>query len=121
MKTITDSEERIQSQCFQWFWNAYPHYRGLLCYNLNNSRDSKHGHKNQQLGLIPGRSDMALYLFSKAYMIEFKTDIGKQSPAQKEWEGLIKAHGFDYIVVRSLEQFQQFIWETLLTANRSAI
>lgn len=64
---------------------------------------------------------MALYLFGKAYMIEFKTEQGKQSPAQREWEGLIKAHGFNYVVVRSLEQFQQYIWETLLTANRSAI
>jgi len=64
---------------------------------------------------------MALYLFRKTYMIEFKTEQGKQFPAQREWEGLIKAHGFNYVVVRSLEQFQQFICETLLTANRSGI
>lgn len=117
----SESEDRIQAQCFQWFWNTYPQYRGLLCYNLNNSRDAKQGHKNQQMGLIAGRSDMALYLFGKAYMVEFKTELGKQSPSQKEWEILIRSHGFSYVVIRSVEQFQQFVWETLLTSNRSAI
>jgi hypothetical protein len=119
-QSITDSEERIQAQCFQWFWNTYPQYRGLLCYNLNNSQDAKHGHKNQQLGLIPGRSDMALYLFGKAYMIEFKKELGRQSPSQREWEELVLHHGFTYVIVRSLSEFQQYIWEVLLTANRTS-
>ena len=24
------SEDRFQQECFVWFWNAYPQYRGLL-------------------------------------------------------------------------------------------
>ena len=38
-------------------------------------------------------------------MIEMKTEDGSQSPDQIKWEKLIKAQGFNYIVVRSKQEF----------------
>ena len=39
-------------------------------------------------------------------MIELKTDKGKQSNEQKEWQSMIESQGFDYYIIRSLEEFK---------------
>jgi hypothetical protein len=103
------SEDKIHQDCYVWFHNTYPHLRGLLCYNLNNSRNKVDGARNKAKGLIAGRSDMVLYYQSKAYMIEMKTPDGSQQPAQKEWQQLITAQSFQYHICRSLSEFQSLI------------
>jgi len=108
------SEIQIQAQCYTWFHNTFPHLRGLLCYNLNNSRNKVEGNKNKTLGLQAGRSDMVLYFAGKATMIELKTDNGIQSQAQKQWQALIQDQGFSYVVIRSLSEFQQFVTFAIL-------
>ena len=107
------SEIKIQSQAYSWFHNNYPELRGLLCYNLNNSRNKIDGNQNKALGLQKGRSDMAFYYNGRAYFFEFKTETGMQSMDQKLWETLVKAHGFTYIIIRSFEQFQTEIEKIL--------
>lgn len=102
-----DNESKLQSECFIWAWNTYPELRGLFCYNLSNSKNKIDGNLNKAKGLIAGRSDMVLYYKGIATMIEFKTDIGVQSQAQKDWQSKIESQGFKYYVVRSLEEFQQ--------------
>jgi hypothetical protein len=102
---MTQLEERLQEDCYLWFHNTHPSYRGLLCYNLNNSANRIQGAKNKGMGLQSGRSDMVFYFNSRAYMIEMKTEDGSQSPDQIKWEKLIKAQGFNYIVVRSKQEF----------------
>lgn len=103
------AEERIQQECFEWHWNTYPEMRGLLCYNLNNSRNKVDGARNKRLGLIAGRADMTYYYVGRAYFIEMKTPIGSQSDAQKEWEALVNWHAFSYVIVRDLEEFKLHI------------
>jgi hypothetical protein len=100
------SETRLQQEIIMWFNNEYPLYRGLLCYNNNNSTGSVRGVWNKFLGIIKGRSDLTFYFNGKAYMIELKTLKGRQSEVQKDWEKLIVRHGFTYIVVRSLQDFK---------------
>jgi hypothetical protein len=87
--------------------------RGLLCYNLNNSKNKIDGARNKAKGLIAGRSDMVLYYQSTAFMIEFKTSDGVQSVGQREWEALVRSNGFQYHIVRSLEEFQRLILSIL--------
>lgn len=109
---IKDSEDRIQSDCYQWFHNeGYPEHRGLLCYNLNNSKHKIDGNKNKGLGLQKGRSDLVFYLDRVATMIEMKTPDGYQSPDQKIWQAKIEAQGFEYLIVRSLEEFKKVMLE----------
>ena len=100
------AEIKIQSEIFLWHWNNLPEERGLLCYNLNNSANKIQGNQNKALGLIKGRSDMVYYKNGNATMIEIKTAKGTQSKAQKEWERIIKEAGFNYVVVRSLDEFK---------------
>ena len=106
---IKESEDKIQSDCYVWFHNTYPNLRGLLCYNLNNSKNKIDGARNKAKGLIAGRSDMVLYYNSNAFMIEFKTLDGSQSQGQKEWEALVRSNGFQYHIIRSLEEFKSLI------------
>jgi hypothetical protein len=42
-------------------------------------------------------------------MIEFKTSDGSQSQGQKDWEALVRSNGFQYHIIRSLEEFQSLI------------
>ena len=103
------SEDKIHQDCYVWFHNTYPHLRGLLCYNLNNSRNKIDGARNKPKGLIAGRSDLVLYYSGAAYMIEMKNEDGSQSNEQKEWEAKIKSQGFEYHICRSLSEFQSLI------------
>jgi hypothetical protein len=112
-KEKKQSEDKIQSDCYVWFHNTYPQHRGLLCYNLNNSKNKIDGARNKAKGLIAGRSDMVLYYQSNAIMIEFKTSDGVQSAGQKEWEALVRSNGFQYHIIRSLSEFQSLILSIL--------
>lgn len=60
-------------------------------------------------GLQKGRADMVFYYHGIATMIELKTEDGYQSKEQKEWQYQIEKSGFQYYVIRSLEEFQTLI------------
>lgn len=107
--TKTMSEAKLQSDCFIWSWNEKPETRGLICYNLGNSKNRIDGATNKAMGLIAGRSDMTFYWNQTAYMIEFKLPGEKQSRSQVDWQRLVKSHGFEYHIVRSKEDFVELI------------
>lgn len=110
---MKQDEDLLQMNCYTWFHNKFPHLRGLLCYNLNNSKHAYDGRKNKAMGLQKGRADMVMYINATAYMIEFKTPTGTQQGAQKKWEALIKENGFAYYIVRTLEEFKILIKKIL--------
>jgi hypothetical protein len=43
---------------------------------------------------------------NRTRQVELKTEIGKQSKAQKEWQAMVEARGHSYHIFRSLEKFQ---------------
>ncbi len=104
-----EAEERIQTACYVYFHNTFPEHRGLLCYNLNNSKNKIDGARNKAMGIQKGRSDLVLYWQGRAVMIEMKTPTGEQSPEQIEWQRKVEGQGFEYHLVRSLEEFQKII------------
>ena len=112
------TEDKLQSDCYQWFHRTYPELRGLLCYNLNNSRNKIRAMMDKGMGLQKGRSDLVLYYFGRAYMIEMKTENGKQTPEQKKWQEIVEKNGFEYIICKTLEQFQEIIKRILLDLNK---
>jgi len=59
---------------------------------------------------------MVFYYNGKAIMIEFKTPDGTQQKCQKEWQKQVEAQGFEYKIVRSLDEFK-----TLFSLNCSEI
>lgn len=107
------NEDRIQQECYLWFHNTFPHFRGLLCYNLNNSANKIQATKNKGMGLQKGRSDMVFYYNGKAYMIEMKTEKGTQKIDQIKWQSVVESQGFTYRIARSKDDFQKIIFHIL--------
>lgn len=103
------SEDRLQYDCYTWFHSEFPELRGLLCYNLNNSRNKIQAMMDKGKGLQKGRADMVFYYKGVATMIEFKTPTGTQEPDQRIWQTKIEAAGFKYYLIKTLEDFQQII------------
>ncbi len=72
----------------------------------------------KSLGVVAGVADL-LFLVSRGgyhgLCIEMKDERGTQKPAQKEWQAIIEAQGFKYVICRSLEQFKITITEYLNT------
>ena len=107
------TEESLHARCYLWFHSEFPELRGLLCYNLNNSRNKIQAMMDKGKGLQKGRSDMVFYYKGTATMIEFKIETGRQSKDQIEWQKRIELAGFKYYIIRSLEEFQELIKKQL--------
>ena len=108
------SEARIQQEIVMFFNNEYPELRGCLCYNNNNSVGGLRGKLNKFLGVVKGRSDMVLYYKSFSVMIELKTEKGRQSDYQRSWQYLMSQQGFEYYIIRSLEEFKELIVKIII-------
>ena len=108
------SEARIQQEIVMFFNNEYPKLRGCLCYNNNNSVGGLRGKLNKFLGVVKGRSDMVLYYKSFSVMIELKTEKGRQSDSQRAWQYLMVNQGFEYYIIRSLEEFKELITKIII-------
>lgn len=105
-----DNEDRIQQECYMWFHNTYPDQRGLLCYNLNNSRNKVAGAINRSMGLQAGRPDLTYYTpCGRAVFIEMKTPTGTQSPEQKKYQQRVESFGYEYVIIRSVDEFKELI------------
>lgn len=103
------SEDKIQSEIFQWFWNTYPKY---LIHAVPNggSRNVLEAMKMKATGTVAGIADLIIWLPNgKAVMCEVKNATNDQQPAQKKIEAKMKAMNSNYILVRSLEDFQEQI------------
>ena len=104
------TESRLQQTCFLWHWNTYPDQRGRLWMQYNNGKNREHGAVLKGMGMVAGVSDLA-YLRGDGRMvfIELKVGDGKQSDRQKWWEGVVQSCGAKYVVIRSLQEFQELI------------
>jgi len=105
---LKKTESRIQQEMFQWFWNNH-------CLPSNPNREwifhvpNENQHRLISIGVYPGCSDLVLSWKGKTYFVEVKTEIGKQSPKQKKFEDHVHQCGNDYVLVRSLFEFQTFL------------
>jgi hypothetical protein len=57
-------------------------------------------------GLMKGAADLVVVMPNRVIFVEVKTATGQQSTAQKEFEKSVKALGFEYFLVRSLQEFR---------------
>lgn len=56
-----------------------------------------------------GVQDITCLINGRYIAMEVKTETGRQSPEQKEIERLVKKHGGEYHIVRSLEDVRNLI------------
>lgn len=104
-----DLEHRLQCACVRWFRLVYPqHHHNLFAVPNGGYRTPATAAKIKAEGALPGVSDLILLIARGGYhglLIEMKKDKGRQSEAQREWQRLIAADGYKYVVVRSIEDF----------------
>lgn len=59
---------------------------------------------------IPGESDLTLFCRGgKTVFIEVKTDAGRQSKKQKKFQAAVERLGYEYIIMRSVDDAQRYI------------
>lgn len=111
-------EGRIQAECYQFFWNEYPQYRGLYFAvpNENSRSDSNaiSGGQRKAMGVYHGVADTLMLIPRGRYhglAIEYKDEHGRQSVHQIAWQSLVESQGYKYCLCRSLAQFKEIIKE----------
>ena len=104
-----EKEHHLQTSCVNWFRYQYPQYRhNLFAVPNGGRRDKVTGAKMKEEGVLAGVADLILLKSNAQYgalLIEMKDQKGRQSESQKEWQQLIEADGYKYVICRSFEDF----------------
>lgn len=113
-------EMKLQAECFRAAWNDFPITRKLLFHVENElnfaGNNSIRGAIRRSEGIVKGVSDLILLIPRRDWhglMIELKTEDGRQSLAQKEWQSLVEAQGYRYEIIRNLDDFRALLWDYL--------
>ena len=108
-----DLEHKLQSACVRWFRLQHPKMKhNLFSVPNGGKRDAATGAKLKEEGALAGVADLIFLKSNRFYgalLIEMKTDEGKQSQHQKEWQQKITNDGYKYVIVRSLDEFKKEI------------
>jgi hypothetical protein len=103
-------ESAIQQACYMWFNNTFclkHHEPRLLMFSVpNEGTSAKEQMYKKAVGMLPGVSDTIIIVPGKVVFCEFKDDKGRQGPKQIEFEERVKKLGYDYWIIRSLEDFK---------------
>lgn len=109
-KKPDDREHRLQCECVRLFRLLYPEYRNRLFAVPNGGRrDAVTGARLKAEGVLAGVADLILLVKNRQYgalLLELKTETGRQSSSQKEWEKDVTAtEEYKYVVIRSVGEF----------------
>jgi hypothetical protein len=109
------SESRLQQECYMHLHNHYPHMRGLFFEVHNNANSAISGTVHKAMGRVAGVADMCMLIPARGAMpgrvifVEFKTSTGRQSPKQIAWQATVERAGFQYVVIRSVDEFRLLV------------
>jgi hypothetical protein len=120
---MNHKEDAIQSSFIVWFNLQYPKLSRFLFHIPNGEirprRQNKKGQwycpsgaRLKRLGAKRGVADIFIMIASKAchgLYIEFKSDIGKQSPEQKYFQETCELSGYKYGIAKSLEEAMDIV------------
>ena len=114
---LNHEESQIQSGCVKWFNLQHRALEGLLFAVPNGGGRSRiEAAIMIGEGVYPGVADLLLLVPRGKWhglAIEMKTENGRQSPAQKEWERKIEEQGYAYAICRSVDEFIELIEDYL--------
>jgi hypothetical protein len=108
------SEDILQAEIYRWYHNTYctkkqekPH----IIFSVPNGAyvSKRQAMKLKATGLVAGVSDLIIIQPNRCIFVELKLEKGKQSDKQIAFQNKVQMLGFEYWVVRSLEEFQKKI------------
>lgn len=109
------TESKIQQQIFEWYQNNYClkfHEPRAMIFSIPNggTRNKLEAITMKATGLLAGASDLVVILPNgELIFVEVKTETGKQSDKQIDFEQRVKTLGYEYKLIKSLEEFKQWI------------
>lgn len=102
------TEAAIQQQIVRWYRNQYClTYHSPRCMILSIPNEGKP--ELIATGLYPGAADLLVIHMGRVMFVEVKTPTGVQSSRQKEFQQHCNASGFPYYLVRSIEDFRNYL------------
>lgn len=108
-------EHDLQTCCMTWLRYQHPQLdRVTFAVPNGGRRDVATAGKLRAEGVKAGVSDIIMLLRTEHYgalCIEMKTDVGRQSPAQRQWQRDVEEAGMKYVVCRSLDDFKAAVEE----------
>ena len=103
------SEARIQMEIVMWF-RSHHNRTGLMFAVPNETSNVKELMAKKATGLLPGVSDLVVLLEGgRVLFVEVKTLTNKQQPNQIKFQDNCERLGFNYFVVRSLNEFKEIL------------
>jgi len=113
MEDLKKSEDKLQFEIIAWFRNGYClkfHKPRYCIFSVpNDGQNVVEQMRKKSMGLLRGVSDLIVLLEKICLFIEVKTVTGTQSDNQKEFQEQVEELGFDYYLVRSLDEFKTII------------
>lgn len=107
------SEKKSQYEIVSWFSKEYPQLRGCLFEINNNAIGIKHYSTRLAMGMIPGASDLGLFVNGIFASIEIKLSGTKHQvdhiKNQLRWGETIKEQGGLYIISANKEEIKSFV------------
>lgn len=107
-----NKEDLLQQKIIIWFKNNYQMNGKGLIFAIPNggTRNIIEAKKLKATGVMAGVSDLIVLLENnKILFIELKIEKGIQSQAQKDFEIKVSLLGYEYHIIRSLEQFKTIL------------
>lgn len=110
------TEREIQKLVVEWFRAAYKDKGEIIC--VPNEVTHYSSNKWQAVGMRKGCSDLIIVLKGKVIFVELKTPQNKQSYEQVGFQRSVENLGYEYYVVRSLDEFI-YVIKHAYTANNA--
>ena len=110
-------EEELQMSCVRWFGYRYPRYAMLLHHSPNGGfRNPREAGRFKAMGTRAGFPDLVLLVPRGVWhglFIEMKSNAGKQTALQKEYQLMVETEGYRYEVARSFDEFMKIVGDYL--------
>ena len=110
---MKQTESKIQQDCIMYFRNTYclkHHEPRCMMFSVpNEGKNAIEQMRKVQIGMLSGVSDTIIIMPNRVIFCEFKDDKGKQSDKQIDFQNRVELLGFEYWVVRSLEEFKHHL------------
>lgn len=96
----------VQKNIVDWFKKEYPNF---LIFSVPNEAIYRRREYFHQLGALSGVSDLVIVTDKRVLWVECKSDTGRQSTEQRQFQSIVENLGYHYYIVRSLDQFKEII------------
>lgn len=115
-------ESQIQQSCFAWFRLQFPDLSMLMFAVPNGgSRRRIEAAIMKGEGVTAGVADILFLYPNEQYhglCIEMKSKTGKQQESQKRFQQAVEAQGYQYAIVRSLEEFIELVKKYIFSPRK---